>query len=84
MTEPKPTDNYQTNSNGRLTGTVKFFSNAKGWGFITADNGQELFVHYSNITGSGYRQLSEGDRVRFREANYGRGPAAVDVERVSG
>lgn len=79
--EPKAT--YQTN--GRITGTVKFFSNAKGWGFITPDDGrEELFVHYSSITGDGYRQLSEGDRVRFREANFGRGPAAVDVERVSG
>ena len=47
------------------TGTVKFFNNEKGYGFISRDDGDDVFVHYSNIQGSGYRSLEEGQRVEF-------------------
>jgi CspA family cold shock protein len=44
---------------------VKFFNNEKGFGFISREQGEDVFVHYSNITGSGYRSLEEGQRVEF-------------------
>ncbi|MEZ5142650.1 MAG: cold shock domain-containing protein [Acidimicrobiales bacterium] len=47
------------------TGTVKFFNNEKGYGFISREDGDDVFVHYSNIQGSGYRSLEEGQRVEF-------------------
>lgn len=63
------------------TGTVKFFNSLKGWGFIVPDDGRaELFVHYSQIDGTGYRNLREGDRVRFETVDKGRGPQAVRVK----
>ena len=46
-------------------GTVKFFNAEKGYGFIARDGGEDVFVHYSNITGSGYRTLEDGQRVEF-------------------
>lgn len=49
----------------RQTGTVKWFSSDKGYGFIAQDDGDDLFVHYSEIEGSGFRTLNEGDRVEF-------------------
>jgi CspA family cold shock protein len=49
----------------RQTGTVKWFSSDKGYGFIAPDEGDDLFVHYSEIEGSGFRTLNEGDRVEF-------------------
>lgn len=62
------------------TGTVKFFNALKGWGFITPDgSGDELFVHYSQIEGTGYRNLHEGDRVQYQVVDNGRGPQAVKV-----
>lgn len=62
------------------TGTVKFFNELKGWGFITPDgSGDELFVHYSQIEGTGYRNLHEGDRVQYQVVDNGRGPQAVKV-----
>jgi CspA family cold shock protein len=47
------------------TGTVKFFNNEKGFGFISREEGEDVFVHYSNIQGNGYRTLDEGQRVEF-------------------
>ncbi|MBZ0275425.1 MAG: cold-shock protein [Anaerolineae bacterium] len=49
----------------RTTGTVKWFNNEKGFGFISREGGADLFVHYSEIRGSGYRSLNEGDQVEF-------------------
>ena len=49
----------------RSTGTVKWFNDAKGFGFITAENGEDVFVHFSAITASGFRSLPEGARVEF-------------------
>lgn len=47
------------------TGLVKWFNNAKGWGFIAARDGSDVFVHYSQITGDGYRTLREGQQVQY-------------------
>lgn len=67
----------------RMTGTVKWFSNAKGFGFITPENGEkDCFVHYSSIEGSGFRTLSEGERVEFEVVQDDKGPAAKNVTRL--
>lgn len=63
-------------------GTVKWFNGEKGFGFITpSDGGKDLFVHFSAIKGSGYRNLEEGQRVSFdaEEGKNGKGPQAVNV-----
>jgi CspA family cold shock protein len=62
------------------TGTVKFFNAEKGWGFIASDEGgEELFVHYKNITGSGFRSLEQGQKVEFTSEKTDRGLQAKDV-----
>jgi len=63
-------------------GTVKWFNNKKGWGFIQTQDGGDVFVHYSAIKGEGYKSLAEGDRVRFDVEEDGKGPAAVNVEKI--
>ncbi|MGE5256810.1 MAG: cold-shock protein [Hyphomicrobiales bacterium] len=63
-------------------GTVKWFNNKKGWGFIQKEDGGDVFVHYSAIKGEGYKSLAEGERVRFDVEQGGKGPAAVNVEKV--
>jgi CspA family cold shock protein len=65
------------------TGTVKWFSDEKGFGFITPDGGgRDLFVHFSGINGDGYRSLSEGAKVSFEEENGDKGPKAVNVQKL--
>ncbi len=69
----------------RQTGTVKWFNDAKGFGFITPENGgKDCFVHYSAIQGSGFRTLAEGDKVAYDLVDSAKGPAAENVERVGG
>ena len=61
------------------TGTVKFFNAEKGFGFITRDQGEDLFVHYSNIQGNGYKTLNEGQQVEFDVAPGRKGDEAQNV-----
>lgn len=62
------------------SGTVKWFSDDKGYGFIERDEGDDVFVHYSSIEGDGYRSLNEGDEVEFEVEDSPKGPRAIDVE----
>ena len=63
-------------------GTVKWFNNKRGWGFIVKEDGEDIFVHYSAIKGDGFRSLAEGQRVQFEIENGDKGPAAANVEPV--
>jgi len=65
------------------TGTVKWFSDEKGFGFITPDEaGKDLFVHHQGIAGDGYRSLPEGAKVTYEEENGEKGPKAVNVSKL--
>ena len=61
------------------TGTVKFFNEAKGFGFITREGGPDVFVHYSAIQGGGYKTLAEGQQVEFTVTQGQKGPQAENV-----
>ncbi|HDI45859.1 MAG TPA: cold shock domain-containing protein [Candidatus Omnitrophica bacterium] len=67
----------------RSRGKVKWFSNQKGYGFITQENGPDVFVHYSAIQGEGYRGLAEGDEVEFDVVETPKGPQAANVKKLS-
>jgi CspA family cold shock protein len=64
----------------RTKGSVKWFNQAKGFGFITREDGDDVFVHYSSIVGDGYRNLKEGQAVHFSVADSDKGPQAHEVE----
>lgn len=68
----------------RYYGEVKWFNEAKGYGFITRDNGDDIFVHYSGIEGEGFKALAEGQRVEFEVENTPKGPQAIYVIPLSG
>ena len=63
-------------------GTVKWFSNEKGYGFITTDDGKDVFVHYSSIQGEGFKTLDEGQAVEFEITQSDRGPQASNVVKL--
>jgi cold shock protein len=66
------------------TGTVKWFNDSKGYGFITPDEGdKDLFVHHSNIAGSGFRSLTEGTKVEYEAREGQKGPEATDVAPIN-
>ena len=67
----------------RLKGTVKWFNNAKGFGFIGRDGGPDVFVHYTAITSEGYKSLQEGDEVEFEIVEGQKGPQAGNVTKAS-
>jgi CspA family cold shock protein len=69
----------------RVTGTVKWFNAAKGYGFISHEGGKDLFVHFSEIqdAGNGYRNLNEGDQVEFTIGDSPKGPQATSVTKLS-
>jgi CspA family cold shock protein len=64
-------------------GTVKWFNNAKGYGFITRENGEDLFVHFKSIVGEGYKTLKQGEKVQFDVEQGQKGLQAVSVSHVS-
>ena len=63
-------------------GTVKWFNNQKGYGFITDENGSEVFVHYSGLNMDGYKTLDEGQAVEFEVVEGAKGPQAVNVTKI--
>jgi cold shock protein len=70
------------NSNLMESGTVKWFNNAKGFGFIKRATGEDVFVHYKSINGEGYKTLNEGDKVEFEVEQGPKGLQAVKVSKV--
>jgi CspA family cold shock protein len=68
----------------KLLGKVKWFNNQKGYGFITRDDGTgDVFVHYSSVSGNGYKSLAEGDKVEFEVVDSDKGPKAANVMKVA-
>lgn len=67
----------------RVTGTVKWFNDAKGYGFIAREDGDDVFVHYSAISGSGFRSLNEGQAVEFDVVDGPKGKQAANVTRAN-
>jgi len=63
-------------------GTVKWFNDAKGFGFIEQDNGPDVFAHFSAITGEGFKSLNEGERVRFDVSEGQKGPQASNITKI--
>ncbi len=70
-------------SSGRFQGSVKWFNESKGFGFIQDDNGEDVFVHFSAISADGFRTLNEGDRVEFDVVPGAKGKQASNVVRIS-
>lgn len=66
----------------QLQGTIKWFNNSKGYGFIGREDGPDVFVHYTGIAGEGYRALQEGDRVYFEVVEGNKGPHAINVVKI--
>ena len=64
-------------------GTVKWFNNTKGYGFIKRESGEDVFVHYKSISGDGYRTLKEGDKVEFEVETGPKGLQAVKVIKIT-
>jgi CspA family cold shock protein len=67
----------------RLQGTVKWFNNSKGYGFIGQEEGADVFVHYSAIEGDGFKSLQEGDSVEFEIVQGQKGPQADKVTKLA-
>ncbi len=65
-----------------LEGTVKWFNEAKGFGFLEQEGGKDVFVHYSAINSDGFKTLNEGDRVEFEITEGPKGPAAANVRKI--
>jgi CspA family cold shock protein len=64
------------------TGIVKWFNSSKGYGFISREEGDDVFVHYRSIEGEGYKTLDEGDKVQFEVGEGPKGPQATNVSKI--
>jgi cold shock protein len=67
----------------RIRGTVKWFNNAKGYGFLGREGGPDVFIHYSAIASEGFKSLQEGDQVEFEIVQGEKGPQAANVSKIS-
>jgi CspA family cold shock protein len=79
-------DTFQKEARGETrmaNGVVKWFNNSKGFGFITQDNGEDVFVHFSAITGDGFKSLNEGDKVTFEVVKGPKGLQAANVSKTA-
>jgi len=65
-----------------VEGTIKWFNEKKGFGFIQQDDGADIFVHYSSIVSDGFKTLAEGQRVKFDVEEGAKGPKAVNVQKI--
>jgi CspA family cold shock protein len=65
-----------------MNGKVKWFNESKGFGFITREDGVDIFVHYTSIQGNGFKTLSEGQSVSFEIADGPKGPKAINVTKI--
>jgi len=65
-----------------MTGTVKWFNSEKGYGFVTSEDGLDIFVHFSAITGDGFKSLDEGAKVEFEVVEGDRGPQAANIVKL--
>lgn len=65
-----------------MNGTVKWFNDSKGYGFISREDGDDVFVHHSSIAGEGFKSLTEGDEVTFEIEQGEKGPSAINVQKV--
>jgi CspA family cold shock protein len=74
-----PKESFQM---ARTTGTVKWFNDAKGFGFIQREGGPDVFVHFSAISGGGFKSLAEGDKVEFDIVDGQKGPQAANVTKA--
>lgn len=72
-------EGYKKEAIEMAKGTVKWFNDSKGFGFIAAEDGQDVFVHHSSIAGGGFKSLHEGQKVTFDIENTAKGPRAVNV-----
>ncbi|MEM8594313.1 MAG: cold-shock protein [Pseudomonadota bacterium] len=66
----------------KVTGTVKWFNDSKGFGFIEQESGPDVFAHFSAISGSGFKSLTEGQRVQFTITDGQKGPQAENIEAI--
>ena len=78
----KITTQHQEKGTEMANGTVKWFNDSKGFGFLEQENGDDVFVHFSAITGDGFKSLAEGDRVTFDVVKGPKGLQAANVTRV--
>lgn len=83
LVEPRLCPACRTKEDMRFTGRVKWFDRRKGYGFITRDDGSDVFVHYTGIEGQGFRTLEEGQEVEFEIEDAPKGPQAVKVVKLS-
>src|SRR4051794_5107398 len=81
--EPRFESGQEWRGLSMTTGTVKWFNGDKGFGFITQESGPDVFVHFSAISGTGYRNLQENDKVEFEVTNGPKGPQAQNVRVIN-